>query len=111
MKNFLSVLALVLSLAALQSPLWRPRNSARLLTIETGTSMVVAYDRDVEKAGIMQRQTATPVLKSIREVVVHGNAPGRTTLIICSKDGRSERYDVVVKTGATMPTGRLIVSR
>ena len=111
MKNFLSMLALILSLAALQSPLWQPKNSARLLTIETGTSLVVAYDRDVEKAGIMERKTATPILKSVREVMVHGNAPGRTTLIICSKDGRSEMYDVMVKTGAGTPTGRLVVSR
>lgn len=110
-KNLLSIGALILSLAALQSPLWRPHNAIHVVTVEAGTSAVISCDRDIERAGILEKSIATPTFTNPRRLVVHGKTPGRTTLIICSKDGTREMCDVVVKSTSASSSGGLILSR
>ena len=99
LKNLLAMLALLLSLAALQGPLWRPGEAPRCLTATSGGTVTVAYDRELENAMIFQNATASLSADAKGELVIHGHAPGRTRLIIRYKDGASRVYEVVVLPG------------
>ena len=101
-KSLLCTGTLLLSLAALQSALSRPHRAPHCVTVGAGESTVVEYDRNIEKAGILEKRMATPDLTGPRRLVVHGLEPGRTDLIICSKDGESDIYDLVVLPPSTV---------
>lgn len=59
LKNALSVTALLLSLAALQSPLRRPAFNSPSFTATTGGTVSFDYGRDIEKATVLESRTAT----------------------------------------------------
>jgi len=109
-KNLLSIGVLMLCLTALQSPMWRPHAAPRCITVAAGGSAVVESEREIEKAGILEKHTATPTV-SLHRVVVHGVAPGRTSLVICSKDGATNVYEVVVLAATAVTQQGLRVSR
>jgi hypothetical protein len=97
LKNFLSITALGLSLAALQSPLWRP--TPRSVTAKAGGTVVLTYDGELENAMIFQKRTATLSAAGPGRLVIHGHAPGKTSLLIRYKDGERTVYEVVVPPG------------
>jgi len=98
-KNLLALLALMLSLAALQSPLWRPAAPPRSLTARAGGSIDVEYDGKLEKAVIFRRGLATLSAGGPGKLVIHAHTPGKTSLLIQFKGGASKVYDVVVLPG------------
>jgi len=99
LKNALSVIALVLSLAALQSPLWRPAGVSRCLTAKAGGTVLLDYGHDIERASILQKRTASLTAAGPHRLMIHAHAPGRTSLIINYRDGQSRLYEVVVLPG------------
>jgi hypothetical protein len=98
-KNALSVIALLLSLAAVQSPLWRPAVPPRCVTAKAGGTVLVDYGRAIDRASILQKRTATLTAAGPHRLMIHAHAPGRTCLIINYKDGQSRLYEVVVIPG------------
>jgi hypothetical protein len=99
LKNALAITALLISLAALQSPLWRPDTAPRCVTAKAGGTVTFDYQSDIEKATILHRRTASLAVTGPRQLVIHGNAPGRTCLIIHYKGGESRLYEVVILPG------------
>jgi hypothetical protein len=96
LKNFLSITALILSWAALQSPLWRPADAPLSVTAKTGGSVILAYDGELENAMIFHKSTATLSAGGPGHLVIHGHAAGKTSLLIRCKHGESKLYQVVV---------------
>jgi len=96
LKNLLAMLALLLSLAALQGPLWRPTEAPPCLTATSGGTVTLAYDRELLNAVIFQSATASLSAGAKGELLIHGHTPGRTRLLIRYKDGDSRVYEIVV---------------
>ena len=96
LKNALGVTVLLLALAALQSPLWRPAVAPRCVTAKAGGTVFFEYEYDIEKATILHGRTASVAATGPRELKIHGNAPGHTCLIIHYKGGESRLYEVVL---------------
>jgi hypothetical protein len=96
-KNFLVVTALILALGGLQSPLWRP--AVDRVTAKSGGTADVTYSGQLEKAMIFQNRTATLTAPRPGHLVIHGHAPGKTSLLIRYKGGSSTIYEVVVLPG------------
>jgi hypothetical protein len=99
LKNALSTTALLISLAALQCPLWLPAMATHSVTAKAGGTVVFDYDGDIARATILQGRTANVEATGPRQLMIHGNMPGRTCLIIKNKDGQSRLYEVVVLPG------------
>lgn len=97
LKNTLSIIALLLSLAALQSPLWRPKIAGPAVTMQPGGTAVFAYSGEIEKATILHSGTATLSAGGPRQIVIHAHQPGRTHLLIHYKNGQSKLYEVIVR--------------
>jgi hypothetical protein len=96
-RNFVRITALILSLAALQSPLWRP--PVDRVTAKSGGTADVIYGGQLEKAMIFKRQNATLTAPGPGHLVIHGHAPGKTSLLIRCKGGISKVYEIVVLPG------------
>jgi hypothetical protein len=99
LKNTLSVIALVLPLAALQSPLWRPVAAPQCVTARVGATVVFSYDREIDGATIFQKRLASLSLGGPGRLMIHGNAPGKTNLLIRYKDGGTKLFEIVVLPG------------
>jgi hypothetical protein len=97
-KNFLAVTALVLSLATLQRPLWRP-DPIPQLTAKAGCTVIVPYKGQIERALIFHKRNATLSGAGPGELAVHGHAPGKMSLLIRFKGGESKVYDLIVVLG------------
>ena len=98
-KSFLAILALLLSLAALQSPLWRPESAPQSITAKAGGTALVNFDGELDRATIFHRKTATLSNVGPGQIMVHGWNPGKTSLLIRCKDGNSTVYEVVILPG------------
>jgi hypothetical protein len=98
LKNAFSITALLLSLAALQGPLWRSASAGRV-TAKSGGTVLLNYDGDLEKAAIFEKRTATLSSGQPGQLVIHGHKPGKTSLLLRYKDGDSMVYEVVVLPG------------
>lgn len=96
LKNTLSAAALVLSLAALQSPLWPPAVPVLSVTAKAGSTVLLDYGSEMRKAIILQNRTASLSSAGPHQLAIHAHAPGRTALIVTYKNGESRMYDVVV---------------
>ena len=99
LKNALSIGALVISLGALQSPLWRPVVAPRCVTAKAGKTVTFEYEYNIEKATILHSRTAGVLASGPRQLMIHGREPGHTCLIIRYKGGESKLFDVVVLPG------------
>jgi hypothetical protein len=99
MKNALSMLALLLSLGALQSPLWRPALTPRSVTATVGGTVILPYSGEIEKVTIFQKETATLSADSPGQIMIHGTSPGKTNLLIRYKDGATRLYEITVVPG------------
>lgn len=98
-QDFLSIGVVVLALAVVQSPLWRPMAAPRSVTATIGASVVVPYRGEITKATIFRTQTATISADGPGRIMIHGHRPGTTNLLIRYKDGGSQIYEVVVLPG------------
>jgi hypothetical protein len=99
LKNFLGVSALLLSLAVLQSPLWRPKETPRCVTAKAGGTVVFPYQGELENAMVFRKRTATLSAAGPGKIAIHAHAPGRTSLLIRLKGGESKVYELVVLPG------------
>jgi hypothetical protein len=99
LKNSLSILALLLSLAALQSPLWLPVIAPRCLTATVGLTVILPYQGEIEKATIFQKRMATLYQGGPGQLMIHGNVPGKTNLLIRYKHGDTKLYEIVILPG------------
>ena len=95
-KNLLSVTSLLLSLAALQGPLWRPHAAPRYVTAKVGGTAVLTYDGAIQRASIFEKRTASLSTGGPHQILIHGHAPGRTSLMIVYQNGERALYRVVV---------------
>ena len=89
-------MALLLSLATLQSPLWRPRTAPVCVTAKVGEIAILAYDGEIDKAVIFQMRTASLSSAGSGQLAIYGHEAGKTSLLIRFKDGDSKLYEVVV---------------
>ena len=96
-KSLLCIGVLMLSLAALQSPLWRMQPAAIQIVVRTGGATLIASDRPIAAVAVARPQQASAEVVGDREVLVRGKALGETTLMISTKDGRNSTYRVVVQ--------------
>jgi hypothetical protein len=99
LKNVLSITALLLSLAALQSPLWRPNPSPLSVTARSGATVVFSYQGQLEKAIIFRKSNATLSAGGPGQIMIHAHHPGKTSMLIRYKDGDSRLYELVILPG------------
>jgi Pilus formation protein N terminal region len=96
-KSLLSIGVLMLSLAALQSPLWRAQQAVVQVAVRSGGAALLATDRPIAEVRMEQNQQATAELVGDREVLIKGKALGEARLTISSKDGHTSNYRVTVR--------------
>jgi hypothetical protein len=96
-KSLLSIGVLLLSLAALQSPLWRAQPAVVPIAVRSGGATLIASDRPIAGITVDRSQQATAEVVGDREVLVRGKALGEATLTISLKDGHSSNYRVIVQ--------------
>lgn len=96
-KSLLAVGVLMLSLAALQSPLWRSPSAGVVVVVHSGGATLVASDRPIARVSLDQAAQATAEIVGNHEVLVRGKALGETRLTIAFADGQSSSYRVVVQ--------------
>ncbi len=99
LKNFFSITAVLLSLAVLQSPLWRPAGAPRCVTTTEGGTVILEYEGQLDSATIFRKETATVSVPAPGRLAIHAHEPGKTSLLMRFKDGESRLYDVVVLPG------------
>jgi len=96
-KSLLSIGVLMLSLAALQSPLWRAQQPVAPIAVRSGGATLIASDRPIAQITTDQTLQASAEVVGDREVLIRGKALGETRLTIASKDGNKSTYRVVVQ--------------
>jgi hypothetical protein len=100
-KSLLSVGVLMLSLAALQSPLWRAQSGSPdgspPVGVRSGGATLIASDRPIAGITVDRPQQATAEIVGDREVLIRGKALGEARLTISTKDGHARMYRVVVQ--------------
>lgn len=99
-RSLLSIGVLMLSLAALQGPLWRVQQTARNVAVRSGGAVLVQADRPVAEAIVARPQQAVAEIVGDREVLLRGRDLGETQLTVALKDGRRVVYRVVVQAGS-----------
>jgi len=96
-KSLLSMGVLMLSLAALQGPLWRAQQPRPDVAVRAGGAVLVQSDRPVAEATMAPPQPAVAEIVGEREVLVRGKELGETQLTVALKDGRKVTYRVKVQ--------------
>jgi hypothetical protein len=96
-KSLLSIGVLMLSLAALQGPLWRAQQSLAPIAVRAGGATLISADRSVAEIVIDRPQQASAEVVGDREVLLRGKALGEARLTITSKGGQTSSYRVVVQ--------------
>ena len=96
LKNSLAILALLLALATVQGPLWRPAAGSRSVTAKAGSTVIFPYEGEIERALIFQKGTAYLTPAGPGRLVIHANAPGKTRMLLRYKTGESRLYEVVI---------------
>ena len=105
-KSLIAIGVLMLSLAALQSPLWRSPAAGFPVVVRSGGATLVASDRPIAHISLDQAAQATAEIVGDHEVLIRGKALGETQLKIASADGHSRTYRVVVQSeSAKSPWG------
>ena len=108
-QSLIAIGVLMLSLAALQSPLWRSQTPGADVAVRSGGAMLIASDRPIAQIALDQVTQATAEVVGDHEVLIRGKALGETHLRIVSKDGRTSTYRVVVQAeSAKSPWGPLV---
>jgi hypothetical protein len=96
-KSLLSIGVLMLSLAALQGPLWRAQQAVPSVAVRSGGALLIASDRPIEEVTVDRNLQVTAEVVGDREVLVRGKALGEARLLIASKDGHRTPYRVIVE--------------
>lgn len=110
-KSLLSIGVLMLSLAALQGPLWRAQVAPLQIAVRSGGATLIASDRAIARIAIDQDQTATAEVVGDREVLIRGKALGESHLTIALTDGRSLNYRVRVEAESARSNNALPAAR
>jgi hypothetical protein len=97
----------MLSLAALQSPLWRSQPAAVTVTVRSGGATLLASDRPIAAIAMEPNQQVTAEIVGEREVLLRGKALGEANLAIASKDGRKSTYRVIVQSESAAASAAL----
>ena len=96
-KSLLSIGVLMLSLAALQSPLWRGAPPVAPIAVRSGGATLIASDHAIARIAVDGPQQATAEVVGEREVLIRGKALGEARLTIALKDGHVNTYRVIVE--------------
>src|SRR5436305_1179147 len=92
-KSLLSAGVLMLSLAALQGPLWHTQQTLARVAVPSGGATLVRADRAVADVAIDGNQAAAEIVGD-REVLIRGKELGEARLTISTKDGHTILYRV-----------------
>ena len=96
-KSLLSIGVLMLSLAALQSPLWRSQQALIPVAVRAGGATLLQSDRPIAQVAMDANQQASAEIVGDREVLVRGKSLGEARLMVALKDGHASTYRVVVR--------------
>jgi Flp pilus assembly secretin CpaC len=96
-KSLLSVGVLMLSLAALQGPLWRTQQTLVRVAVPSGGATLVRADRAVADVAVEGTQQAVAEIVGEREVLIRGKELGEARLTVATRDGHRIQYRVVVQ--------------
>ena len=96
-KSLLSVGVLMLSLAALQGPLWRTQQTLARVAVPSGGATLVRVDRPVADVAMQGNQQAVAEIVGEREVLIRGKELGEARLTVSTRDGKTIQYRVVVQ--------------
>jgi hypothetical protein len=96
-KSLLSIGVLMLSLAALQGPLWRSQQAIVPVAVRAGGATLLESDRPIAQVSMDSNQQATAEIVGDREVLLRGKALGEARLTVALKDGHLNAYRVVVE--------------
>jgi Flp pilus assembly secretin CpaC len=111
-KSAIAILVLMLSLATLQSPLWRTSSAPASLAVRAGGAALVSSQTPIAQVSVEQNAQATAEVVGDHEVLIRGKALGETQLRIVSRDGRATAYRIVVQSeSAQAPAGSLAVAK
>jgi len=108
-RSILGIGALMLALAALQSPLWRPGSGAASIAVTEGGATLIASERDIAQVAVSGNDSATAEIVGNHEVLVRGKSRGETRIAILAKDGRTLVYRVNVQPDRTHSSASMIV--
>ncbi len=81
-QSVIAIGVLMLSLAALQSPLWRLQNAMAAVTVRSGGATLIGSDRPIAEIAVEQPGQATAEVVGDHEVLIRGKALGETRLKI-----------------------------
>jgi len=81
----------------LQSKVQVLPSTAQLITVSVGKSALVQTNLPIMRASVAKPDTADVTVLSPREVLVTGRSPGSTQLILWSKDGQQQVFNIVVQ--------------
>ena len=96
-KSAIAIFVLMLSLAALQSPLWRSQAALSSIAVRTGGATLVSSPAPIAGAEVAGNTLATAEVVGDHEVLIRGKALGETNLRVLSRDGNARMYRVVVQ--------------
>jgi hypothetical protein len=110
-KSLIAIGALMLSLAALQSPLWRSQAMSAPITVRSGGATLISSDRPIAQVVLDHAGQATAEVVGDHEVLIRGKVLGETQLKIDAKDGHSRTYRIVVESESAAFSSGPVVSR
>ena len=96
-KSLLSIGVLMLSLAALQGPLFRAQQSSAPVAVRSGGATLISLDRPIGGINLDCTLQASAEVVGDREVLVRGKNLGEAHLTIALKDGHVNTYRVIVE--------------
>jgi hypothetical protein len=96
-KSLLSIGVLMLSLAALQGPLWRSRQVIVPVAVRAGGATLLQSDRPIAQVSMDSNPQATAEIVGDRDVLLRGKILGEARLTVALKDGHLNMYRVVVE--------------
>ncbi len=93
------LLSVVLSLAAgmLLSPATAGAQTADEIRVAAGKSVVIDYPEDIARISTSSPEAVDAVPASTREILLHGKAIGTATVVVWSKSGQRNFYNVSVE--------------
>ena len=101
-QSLIAVGVLLLSLAALQSPLWR-FEASRPVFVRSGGAVLIASEKPIARITLDGGPEASAEVVGEHEVLIRGRQLGEAELRIITNDGRASDYRVVVQAGPVRP--------
>jgi hypothetical protein len=108
-QSLIAIGVLMLSLATLQSPLWRSQTAGGSVSVRSGGATLIASDRPIAQIALDSTAQVSAEVVGDHQVLIRGKALGETQLQIASKDGHTSTYRVIVQSeSAKSPWGSLV---